>query len=191
MIHQEDVDYAKTRNVLWTEETVMVTATERRVGPGGGWFTPTTVVATDKRLLLINRSTFGIRNDYESIPYRQITSVRLEKGIISCSVFLRVQGYTSSGEQGFLKSGEQEGEIPGLRQQDAKDLSDYITKMISGMIPSAAMDTPVAPSVASAAAQQTRGAKTRPGAYIFCSQCGAKNNLGAKFCSACGASLGK
>ena len=190
VVHQEDADFANGKKALWPEEKIMVTATERRIGPGGSLITPTTVIATDKRILIINRATFGIRSDIESIPYNRISSVRLEKGIISSSVFLRVAGYTSSGEQGFLKPGEQEGEIPGLRAQDAKDLSDHIEKMIAGMDP-VDVDGPVQlptnkPKNKTNAAPQDNSGK---GAYIYCSKCGTKNNLSAKFCSSCGAPL--
>jgi hypothetical protein len=216
-IHPEDVQVAKDRNILWTEETVMVTATERRVGPGGSLITPTTVVATDKRMIIINRATFGIRTDYEAIPYNRITSVRMEKGIISSSVFLRVSGYSSpgAGEQGFLKPGEQEGEISGLRQQDAKDLSDFIGKMIAGIDPNQMDFGPdqkprvddivkesrerdngdlaagIAPQAGRKGSQAKKGADASGGGYIYCTQCGARNELGAKFCESCGAKLGK
>ncbi|MFI5412487.1 MAG: PH domain-containing protein [Candidatus Micrarchaeales archaeon] len=191
MIHQEDVDFAKSKNMLWAEEEVMVTATERRVGPGGALITPTTIIATNKRILIINRATFGIRNDVESIPYNRVSSVRLEKGLISSSVFLRVGGYTSSGEQGFLKPGEQEGEIPGLKQQDAKDLSDFIEKMITGMTPND-IDLAPLPDTSPGQAAGEKGASTMGGGgYAYCPKCGAKNDISAKFCTACGAKLGK
>ncbi len=190
-IHKEDVDFAKGKKMLWDEETVMVTATERRVGPGGSLITPTTIIATDKRILIINRATLGIRNDVESIPYNRISSVRLEKGLISSSVFLRVGGYTSSGEQGFLKPGEQEGEIPGLKQNDAKDLSDFIEKKISGMNPN---DIDLGPLPDTSSGQPTAASaqkKGGAGGYVYCPKCGAKNDMSATFCTACGAKLGK
>jgi hypothetical protein len=212
-IHPEDVAAAKDRNILWPEETVLVTATERRIGPGGALITPTTVIATDKRMIIINRATFGIRSDYEAIPYSKITSVRMEKGIISSSVFLRVSGYTSAGagERGFLKPGEQEGEISGLRQNDAKALADFIGKMISGINPQQ-MDfepgtTPKEDDIVadgmkkggpmgtgSPAGKGKSGPAATPATgdgHSYCPQCGAKNNSANKFCSACGARLGK
>jgi hypothetical protein len=93
---------------------------------------PTTVIATDKRVIIINRNMAGIRKDFESIPYSKITSVRYERGIISSSIYLRVEGYTSPGEEGFMKPGDQEGQIPGLRDADAKALADFIDKIVSG-----------------------------------------------------------
>jgi hypothetical protein len=190
VVHQEDVDFAKGKKILWTEETVMVTATERRIGPGGALVTPTTVIATDKRIIIINRANFGIRNDYESIPYSRITSVRLEKGIISSSVFLRVEGYTSPGESGFLKAGEQEGEIPGLRAVDAKDLSDFMNKMLAGVMPGQ-MDSGQNAAQGGSSKGSSRTTDTGSGGYMYCTKCGAKNAVGANFCASCGAKLGR
>ncbi len=51
------------------------------------------MIVTNKRIIIINRATLGIRKDFETIPFTQITSVRLEKGIISSSVFVRVMGF--------------------------------------------------------------------------------------------------
>ncbi len=128
-IEQEDVNLVK--NSLWPDEVVELTARQRRVGPGGSVITPTSVIATNKRLLIVNKEVLGLRKDIESINYSQITSVRFEKGIISSSVFVRVEGYDT--DTGFLKgTGKQEGEIDGLNNTDAAELADCIEKKISG-----------------------------------------------------------
>ncbi len=166
-IEQEDVDPIK--NELWLDEKVVLTVRQRRVGPGGSVVTPTSVVATNKRIIIINRETLGLRHDIESVPYDHVTSVRWEHGIISSSVFLRVSGFST--EKGFLKgTGEQEGEIDGLNNNDAQELSDYVEKMISGE------GKPEAAPVGDAGA----------GGSKFCSNCGAKLGPSAKFCSKCG-----
>lgn len=193
-VYAQDLDVAKSS--LWPEETVQVTATQRLVGPGGALINPTTVVATDKRLLIINRATLGARKDIETIPYNSIASVRLENGLISSSVFIQVAGYVSpKGSQGFLKPGESEGEIPGLRKIDAKALSDFLTKMISGVYP----ETSPGPQTQDApqgmpgrpVRHQQQTAQSGSGAAIYCQKCGAKNPIDAQFCTKCGAKIGK
>jgi hypothetical protein len=178
-IYDEDVAVAKS--VLWKDEKVQVTATERRIGPGGDVINPTTAIATDKRIIIINRNMAGIRKDFESIPYSKITSVRHERGIISSSIYLRVEGYTSPGEEGFMKPGDQEGQIPGLKGADAKALADFIDKMVSG-------DSTVSENTTSGAGT---GAGTGRGGYLYCSKCGAKNDVVSKFCTGCGAQLAR
>ena len=167
-IDKEDVE--RVKSVLMPGETVEITATQRRIGPGGSVLTPTTVVCTNKRIIIVNRATLGIRIDYESIAYKQVTSVRLESGIINGSVFIRVQGYDR--DKGLLKGGREEGEIDGLRKSDAKQISDYISKMIT-----------VGGGGGAAGEDDESG--------IFCSKCGAKNSADAVFCSTCGEKLSK
>ena len=163
-IDNEDVEIVK--KILMDGETVGITATQRRVGPGGSILTPTTVVCTNKRIIIVNRATLGIRMDYESIAYKQVTSVRFESGIINGSVFIRVQGYDK--DKGLLKGNREEGEIDSLRKADAKLIADYVNKMISG-----------------------EGLQEGSGEGVFCTKCGAKNGSGSLFCSSCGEKLGK
>lgn len=163
-IEQEDVDPIK--GDLWDDERVILTVRQRRVGPGGSVITPTSVVATNKRIIIINREVLGFRHDIESIPYDHITSVRWEHGIISSSVFLRVSGFST--EKGFLKgTSDQEGEIDGLNNNDAKELSDYVEKMLAGE-------------------ENGKDQEQKAGAGGFCSSCGARLEPGAQFCSKCG-----
>ncbi|MDE1855098.1 MAG: PH domain-containing protein [Candidatus Micrarchaeota archaeon] len=168
-VNQSDVNAAKS--ILWPDEKVEVTVRQRRVGPGGSVTTPTSVLATDKRLIILNRANLGIRQDYEVIPYKQVASVRLEHGIISSSVFIRVQGYDV--DRGLLKNGKQEGEIDGLNNKDAQALSDYINKKLEdsdSMPEGEEMDNGV-------------------GGFTYCTKCGTKNPASAKFCSKCGSPL--
>ena len=201
-VYAQDLNAAKSS--LWPEETVHVTATQRLIGPGGALINPTTVVATDKRLLIINRATLGARKDIETIPYNSIASVRLENGLISSSVFIQVAGYVSpKGSQGFLKAGESEGEIPGLRRVDAKALSDFLTKVISGVYsgppPATSYNDPARGMPGRQVRQQQNQQQSgQPpsstgggGAAIYCQKCGAKNPIDAQFCIKCGTRIGK
>lgn len=170
-VDQGDIKAAK--NILWPDEKVEVTARQRRVGPGGSMTTPTSVIATDKRIIILNRASLGIRQDYEVIPYRQVSSVRLEHGVISSSVFIRVQGYDV--DKGLLKNGKQEGEIDGLSNKDAQVLTDFINRKIE--------DAGTADS--GSGGDMDSGV----GGYIYCNSCGTKNPSGARFCSKCGSKL--
>ncbi len=173
-------DVKAAQKILWADEVVGITVRQRRVGPGGAMTTPTSVIGTDKRLIILNRATLGLRQDYEAIPYRQITSVRFEHGIISSSVFIRVEGYST--DQGLLKKGDQEGEIDGLHNADAQALADFINRKLDTTVlgdqsgPPPAQGTPV-------------GTITGKGPFTYCPKCGAKNDPGAKFCTECGTAL--
>lgn len=175
-VDQGEVNMMK--NVLWPDEKVAMTVTQRRVGPGGSVTAPTTVVTTDKRLIIMNRASLGFRRDYEVIPYRQITSVRLEKGIISSSVFIRVQGYDR--DQGLLQNGKEEGEIDGLKNSEAQQLADYLNKMVEQ----------VSEEIEGNPVGERSDMDASVGAYVYCTNCGTKDGTDAKFCSKCGAKLG-
>jgi hypothetical protein len=171
-VDQGDVNAAK--NILWPDENVEVTVRQRRIGPGGAMTTPTSVLATDKRLIILNRATLGLRQDYEAIPYNQITSVRLEHGIIASSVFIRVQGYDR--DKGLLKNGKEEGEIDGLNNKEAQTLADFINKRLE--------DAPNSEDGVSGSASSGSGGG------IYCTNCGTRNPVSAKFCSKCGTKIG-
>lgn len=170
---------ALASGLLWPGEHVEETAKQRSVGPGGSVTAPTSVICTNMRIIIVNRATLGLRKDYEVIPYKQITSVRLEHGLVSSSVFIRVQGYDR--DKGLLKDGREEGEIDGLHNGEAAALADYINKKIS-----AAAEAPQ-PSAQNAPAQGQ--ADSTIGAYVYCTNCGSKDKVGAKFCQNCGAKL--
>ena len=169
-VQAEDVNLVK--KILWSNEVVEVTVRQRRVGPGGDLITPTSVVATNMRLIIVNLATFGLRRDYEVIPYSEITSVRTEQGIISSSVFIRVLGYDN--DKGLLKNGDEEGEVDGLNNTDARTLSEYVSKKLINTAPNPA---PVS------------APDNKLGAYVYCTKCGAKDDASAKFCKNCGAKL--
>ncbi|MDE1870430.1 MAG: PH domain-containing protein, partial [Candidatus Micrarchaeota archaeon] len=80
------------RHLLMPAERVEGTIKQRKLRPGGDLLTPTTLVATDRRLIIIYRTTLGMRKYYEIIPYRRITSVRIEHGIMSSSLHLNILG---------------------------------------------------------------------------------------------------
>jgi ribosomal protein L40E len=168
----DPTDAKSVMNILWPGERIVGTVKQRRIGPGGSITVPASVVLTDKRVLIVNRATLGIRHDYEVIPYGAVTSVRLEQGIVSSSVFIRVLGYDT--DKGLLKNGKQEGEIDGLRRDDATELSNYINFKLGQR---------------NAPAQEERLPDANIGGYLFCRKCGTKNPVGSNFCSGCGAPL--
>ncbi len=168
-------DAELVQKILWPGEKVELTGRERRAGPGGSVTSPTSIILTDKRVIIINREAVGIRKDYEVIPYKSIAGVRLEKGIIASTVFIRVLGYEK--DRGLLKDGREEGEIDGLNNRDAKLIADEINRKISGIADSKGSQ------------KDSEDVDSGIGGYIYCSNCGAKDSDTAHFCKNCGAKL--
>jgi hypothetical protein len=175
-------DVKAVNDILVPGETVVLTATQRRFMPGGSMITPTTIVCTEKRIIILNRASLGLRRDYESIGYKQITSVRFEKGVVNGSVYIRIQGYDK--DKGLLKNGEQEGEINGLKVEEAKEMSDYIGKKLVEIEDAATNQMPADPQPAA-----PKPPANTLGAGVYCSKCGAKNPISANFCESCGKPL--
>lgn len=169
-MHVDEREVDEVRKFLWPDETVELTIKQRKLRPGGSLITPTSFVATNKRLIIVNRTRLGIRKDFEVIPYRYITAVKLQHGIMSCSVLIRV----SSVESG--DTGGQAEAIGGIRPREADTLVHYLNKKI--------MESHHAP----ADERQKAPAKEVQQSSKFCTECGARNHVLAKFCAACGAS---
>jgi hypothetical protein len=150
-------------NLLWPDESAELTVKQKRIGPGAAPLNPTSVVCTNKRMVVINRSAFGLRKDYEMITYENIVNVRLERGIFSSSVILRLAGGQTG--RGFLQEKKEEGEIDGLRFRDAKLLADFINRMV---------------------VIKENGAGH---SYRYCLHCGTRNPKSATHCSSCGVKL--
>lgn len=169
-MHVDEREVDEVRKFLWPDEKVELTVKQRKLRPGGSLITPTSFVATNKRLIIVNRTRLGIRKDFEVIPYRYITAVKLLHGIMSCSVVIRV----SSVESG--DAGGQAEAIGGIRPREAETLVHYLNNRIMESHGPVAGERLKAPA---AEAQQSSK---------FCTECGARNNIMAKFCAACGAS---
>ena len=114
----DQVEVGKVAHLLWPHEGAELTVKQKRVGPGGAPINPTSVICTNERIIIINRSALGLRKDYEIITYAKVVHVRLERGIFSSSVILRLFGGDTG--RGFLTTEREEGEVNGLRFRDAK-----------------------------------------------------------------------
>lgn len=104
--------------------------------PGGAIISsPNTVIATEKRLVIRNPTMLGMRENVEDIPYDKITSVKLEKGLFSSTVVLRVPGLSEltrmSQSSGLVAWGRgEDGTIDGLPKDKAEKLVKIINERI-------------------------------------------------------------
>ena len=121
-VDQKEVN--EVRKFLGPDEVVEMTVRQRKLRPGGSMITPTSFIATNRRLMIINRTRLGIRKDYEVILYRNITAVKLAHGLFSCSVLIRVSNADTGDGQG------QQEAIGGIRPKEAEALTHYLNKKI-------------------------------------------------------------
>ncbi|HXT83750.1 MAG TPA: PH domain-containing protein, partial [Verrucomicrobiae bacterium] len=89
---EELEEIRKIANLLNPDEEVLVVARQSRLKPGGSRFSPNTIYATDRRLILRDPSMLGLKEEVIDIPYNLIANARLEKGVFSSSVIFTAPG---------------------------------------------------------------------------------------------------
>jgi hypothetical protein len=112
-------------------------------------FSPDAVVVTDRRVILIHHSFWGLymnfnlikQTEMNIVPFKNIMSVAMIKGKILASVNLRVLGFVDSTQSTRL-----EWDIPGLRQYDALTATNTLGRVVEGR--SEAQNAKVAPDAA-------------------------------------------
>lgn len=91
----------RIKNMLDAAETIKAVARQSKIKPGGKLITPKTLFATDKRLLIRDPNSLGLRSDVDAIPYTQINNVKLENGVFTSKVIIS-SGYFNNDQQGFI-----------------------------------------------------------------------------------------
>ncbi len=89
----------KIANRLDKDEKVIlvIRQTKNPLKPGGSLFTPDTIFATTKKIIIRNPSAFGLRQNVELYPYEKIIDVKLEKGMLSSAININVPGSIYDG----------------------------------------------------------------------------------------------
>jgi hypothetical protein len=127
----EDTEYAsgkikKIEKYLLPGEHIIVVATQSRWKRGGKMVNPGTVYATDRRLIIRDPYTLGLRADITIIPYDKISGVRVKKGLLSTSLEFTAPGM-EGGRGTVVKWGEGGvGEIDAIGTQKATKIASII-----------------------------------------------------------------
>jgi hypothetical protein len=128
----------KIANRLGQDEKVRFVARQSRMKPGGSALaTPNIVFATDRRIIIRNPTMLGMRENIEDIPYDKMTSVKLEKGIFSCTILIRAPGLSEmsrvSKHSGLIAWGRgEDGQIDALPRDKGERLFAIIREGIDG-----------------------------------------------------------
>ena len=157
---------AKISKELLPGEKVEMTIKQRHLGPGGS-VTPTMLIATNRRLIIVYKANLGFKTVHEIITYNKITTVRLERGIVSSTIHLHVLGVE---EQTPMGGNRIEEEFSGLEHKGAETLASFLNSKIS---------------------KESRETSGVVEDYAYCSKCGAKAANTFAYCPSCGAKLAK
>jgi hypothetical protein len=121
----------KIREMLNPDEKVLLVAKQSKIKPGGSYFTPNTIYATDRRIIIRDPYMLGIKANVVDIPYDIITSLKLEKGLLSSTIRFKAPGLMSSTKLGMMDSiiegeDDQTGIIEAIPKDKAEDLLEII-----------------------------------------------------------------
>ena len=123
----------KIEKMLSSDEKVLLVARESRLMPGGSHFTPNSVIATDRRVIIRDPYMLGLKAEIIDIPYDVITSVKLQKGVFTSAILFKAPAMVNKSKLGLIDediSGEddQEGVIEALPKDKAEELLEIIRR---------------------------------------------------------------
>jgi hypothetical protein len=127
--HLEEI--SKITEMLNPDEKVLLVARQSRIKPGGSLHTPNVIYATDRRLIIRDPYMLGIKENVVDIPYEIVTSIKLEKGLLSSTIRFKAAGLLSSTKLGMMDSmidgeDDQGGIIEAISKDKAQDLVEII-----------------------------------------------------------------
>src|SRR5215204_5887607 len=124
-------DINKITEMLNPDEKVLLVARQSRLKPGGSHFTTNIIYATDRRIIIRDPYMLGIKENVVDIPYDIITSINLEKALLSSTIRFKALGLMSSTKLGMMDSivdgeDDQGGIIEAIPKDKAEDLLEII-----------------------------------------------------------------
>jgi hypothetical protein len=109
--------------ILNPGEEVLLTASQARGVPGGSISTPNKIYVTNMRVLFKDPKLFGLKANIVDVSYKDISNVRLKRGVFSTEIFLKSR---------FLSD---EVSLPAVDKQIAQQLMGMIQKGVRGELP--------------------------------------------------------
>ena len=139
IIDADDLDEInKITEMLNPDEKVLLVARQSRIKPGGSHLSPNVIYATDRRIIIRDPYMLGIKENVVDIPYDIITSVKLEKGLLSSTIRFKAPGLISSTRLGMVdglidsEDNDQGGIIEAIPKNKAEDLIEIIRSGMQG-----------------------------------------------------------
>jgi hypothetical protein len=134
----ELAEITKIAEMLNPDEQVLLVSKQSRIKPGGSYITPNIVYATDRRIIIRDPYMLGLKENIVDIPYDIITSVKLEKNILSSTIKFKAPGLVSSTKLGMMEEiidgqeDEEGGKIESISKKKAEDLVEIIRSGMQG-----------------------------------------------------------
>ncbi len=144
---QEREEIEKIQSYVESGERILLVARQSRIRPGGSVTTPNIIFVTDRKLIIRNPMMLGLRESIEVVPYTEITSVRLKKGLFSSEVMITAPGLTTELGRFFRLTRHGVAGIPAIPKEKAEEFVDVVKEAIkkakeAKVMPSAAVAQP-------------------------------------------------
>jgi hypothetical protein len=130
---------SKISKMLNPDERILLVAVQSRIRPGGSLFTPNEIYATDRRIIIRDPYMLGIKENIVDIPYDIVTSLKLEKGLLSSTIRFKAPGLVSPTKMGIMdsvadngKDNDPGGIIQAIPKSKAEDLLEIIRSGMTG-----------------------------------------------------------
>jgi hypothetical protein len=127
---EEMEEAKKIESYIEPDERVLLVARQSRIMPGGSITTPNIIFATNKKLVIRNPMVLGMRETVQVVPYTEITSVNLEKGLFSSEVTITAPGLTTELGRLFKLSRHGIAGIPAIPKEKAVRLVEIVKEGI-------------------------------------------------------------
>jgi hypothetical protein len=98
MVREDTRQYAMLKELLENDEKPRMELVERRLG-GGKWFGVAHAYATNNRIIIIRIYTLGFRTSLKILNYKDITEVKVERGIFYCKIHFALQGEAHESDE--------------------------------------------------------------------------------------------
>ena len=123
----------RIQKFLEASEIIKAVARQSKFMPGGKIVTPRTIFATDKRILIRDPNTLGIKSDIDSVPYSQVNSIKLKKGAFTSQITIESGQFENNSEL-----------IPAIPKKKAENIMGIINQHIREAQQFHGYDTPPA-----------------------------------------------
>jgi hypothetical protein len=128
LTEEEKREVAKIQGFLDPGEQVLLVARQSRIRPGGSVTTPNIIFATDRKLIVRNPMMLGLRESVEVVPYAEITSINLKKGVFSSEIMITAPGLTTELGRFFKLTRHGVAGIPAIPEEKARKLIDVVSE---------------------------------------------------------------
>ncbi len=113
----------EVKELLMDQEEILLTAKQAKGVPGGSISTPNSIYVTNSRVIFKNPKLFGLTANIIDANYRDISNVRLNRGMFSTEIYLKTRNRAD------------EIKLPAVDKQIAQNVINLIQKGLRGELP--------------------------------------------------------